>query len=271
MQPLKKYLAVVRTGISASMEYRANFFFNTVLVLIINAIVQMYLWNAVYASSPSATMMGMNVRSMIVYIALATVCSMLTRTTRADRQAGDEIRSGDLNKYLLKPINHALYSFSSAIGDRVASVGFIVIPALLVGIPLAAHYDVSVSLAGVIVALPILFLGLVINFLMGMCISYCAFWFDEVWTIHVVKDISMGFLSGAILPLSALPAGVRVLSELAPFQYLAYVPAGLMTGIIPVENALLYFAGAIAWSGILVGLTALIWNKGMQKYGAYGG
>ncbi len=264
-------MAVLRTGLSNSMEYRANFIMNNVFALVIGAMVNMYLWKAVYDSTAQTTIGNLTVWDMLAYVATASVCARITQTGRTERNAAEEIRSGDLNKYLLKPISHAMYTLVSSFSERISALIFIVLLTVVVGIPLAHSADVHISIAGVVAALPILFLAMVINSLMSVTISYFAFWFDEVWTFHVVKDISLWFLSGQLLPMSALPDTARAIAALLPFQYLAYVPAGLIIGKIPIEQAPLYLLGAVAWIGVLSSITALIWHRGLRRFGAYGG
>lgn len=253
------------------MEYRANFLVNNLLGLVIGAAVNMYLWKAVFDSTKNLTIASMGLSEMLVYIATASLCARITESSRSVRNASEEIRSGELNKYLLKPISHAAYTLIGSFAERASSFAFVVLLALVVGLPLAHSTGAHISAVGVLLALPILLCALVINSLISITISYLAFWFDEVWTFHVVKDISLWFLSGQLLPMSALPATARLAADVLPFQYLAYVPAGLIIGTISPAEFPMYLAGAVAWVGITAGATALIWYRGLARFGAYGG
>jgi ABC-type uncharacterized transport system permease subunit len=44
-----------------------------------------------------------------------------------------------------------------------------------------------------------------------------------------------------------------------------------MMGMIPMNEALPYFVGAVIWTGILFGATVFIWKRGIVKYSAFGG
>lgn len=244
---------------------------NNLLGLVISAAVNMYLWKAVFDSTHHLTIASMGLNEMLVYIATATLCARITESSRTVRNASEEIRSGELNKYLLKPIAHAAYTLISSFAERATSFAFVALLALAVGLPLAHSIGAHISVVGIILALPILLCALVINSLISITISYLAFWFDEVWTFHVVKDISLWFLSGQLLPMSALPETARLLANILPFQYLAYVPAGLIIGSISPTEFPHYLAGAVAWVGITAGITMLIWHRGLVRFGAYGG
>lgn len=269
---LRKYSAVLRIALANSMQYRLNFVSNVSLSLLVGAAVQMFLWKAVYSSTAHFSIAGMNVDQMLLYIACASICTTIAaRGGNTERNAADEIRNGDLNKYLVKPVSHSTYTLASALAERLVSLVVVLATAILVGLPLAHNAGISLPFSGILIALVLLLFGVCINFYMSMIISYLAFWVDEVWTFHVVKDISMWFLAGQLLPLSALPESVRKVSELLPFQYLGYVPTQFMTGTFQPSDAGIYFVGASVWLAILVGITWLVWQKGMKKYGAFGG
>lgn len=267
---LHKYTAVIRVGISKAMEYRTNFISNSFLWLIITVFVQVCLWQAVYASS-NGHIAGSSVSQMMLYIICASICLSLTYSGKVERAAAEEIRNGELNKYLLKPISHLLYTFASSLADRAFGFCFIVLLATIIGISASISGIISLSVMGCLLALLFVIFAIILRFLMSMIISYLAFWMDETWTFHVVLDISLWFLSGMMLPMSILPESVRRISDILPFQYLAYIPAGFLSGRLSQESALSIGGVGVLWIGILWGLTVFIWRRGVLKFGAYGG
>lgn len=267
----KPYEGIIRAGLANAVEYRTNFLIDTVAWLLVSGAVNMYLWYAVYESSQQTTLASISLPQMLAYIACATICASICRKGRFERATGEEIRSGELNKYLVKPITHIGYILAAATAERLISLQLTAILIVVVGVPLALATGVSLSWAGCLCALPILLCGMMIHSLIALMLSYLAFWLDEVWTFHVVKDISFWFLSGQLLPLSTLPPDALFVSNLLPFQYLAYIPASLMVGTIPVSAALPYFAGAVFWILLLYGGTLLVWKRGIMRYSAFGG
>lgn len=253
------------------MEYRTNFLINTILFVVVSAVVQMYLWHAVYSAGDTAMIAGMNSGAMLLYIACSVMCYALTRGGRIERDTAETIRTGRLNNFLLKPLSYLLYAYTTAIAERISSVAFVLIPSVLIVLPLSSSLGLALSVPGSIAALAILFLAATMNFLMGLMISYLAFWLDEVWTFHAMKDISYALLSGMMVPLSALPDNLRMVSDLLPFRYLAYVPAGLITGSIDAAQFPQLFLGALIWTVLLIAMTVALWKLGLQRYGAFGG
>jgi ABC-2 type transport system permease protein len=183
----------------------------------------------------------------------------------------EEIRTGELVRALLKPVPHIGYTLAMACAERLVALPVVLGAALGVVWVALPWVTVSVVLERLLWALPFLLCGMVVNFLLGLGISYLAFWLDEVWTLHVVKDISLWFLAGQLLPLSLLPEGLRQLSEWLPFQFVAYVPAGILSGLLPVEQLPAFGIRAVLWCGLLAAAVALLWRAGIRRFGGYGG
>ncbi len=266
----RAYLAILRVGVSAALMYRANFLFTAGLTLLVGIGVQSFLWTAVYSGQSSRSIAGIPFEQMLLYVVCATLSLSLTRSGRIERMVAEEIRLGELSRYLLKPVGHAGYAIAMAAAERMVTL-----PVVLGLAAVAMSSILPVPLAKVaemlLAALPLLLLGMLVNFLLGLGISYLAFWMDEVWTLHVVKDISLWFLSGQLLPLSLLPSTAAQISALLPFQHLAYTPAGIMAELIPVSALPGLLAHALLWCGLLSCAVAALWRAGIRRYGAYGG
>jgi ABC-2 type transport system permease protein len=258
-------------GLSAALMYRANFLFAAALMVLVGISVQLFLWLAVYDWGRSTSFAGIPFAQMVLYIVGATLSLGVTRSGRVERMVAEEIRTGELVRYLLKPIAHAPYALAMGIAERMVTLP-VVLAVAFGSIALALPWlPVLVVLERVLLAVPFLLFGMGMNFLMGLGISYLAFWMDEVWTLHVVKDISLWFLSGQLAPLLLLPDGLRQLSEWLPFQYIAYVPAGILSGLIPQQELPILALRALGWMACLSGWVALMWRMGLRRFGAYGG
>jgi ABC-2 type transport system permease protein len=267
---LKIYGAVFRIGAAKSMEYRTNFVSNSFLWLVITAFVQVCLWSAVYGSS-NLTVAGTSVSDMMLYVIAASVALSLTHSSKVERAAAEEIRNGDLNKYLLKPVSHLYYTFAASLADRAFGFIFIVVLSVSIGIPLTLNGTISVSIGAACISAGFVVIAVIIRFLMSMIISYLAFWMDETWTFHVVLDISLWFLSGMMLPMNILPPIFRQISETLPFQFLAYIPAGIISRRISTDFTWYFTLIGLSWIVLLYNLTIFVWKRGIVKFGAFGG
>ncbi|MCS7170081.1 MAG: ABC-2 family transporter protein, partial [Candidatus Kapabacteria bacterium] len=226
MSCLGVYASIARVGLSAALMYRTNFLFTAGLTVVVGVTVQLFLWLAVYGWGQQTAFAGVPFAQMALYVACATLSLGITRGGRVERMVAEEIRTGELIRYLLKPITHGPATLALALSERVVTFPIVLGLALVAAWIALPWLPAQAGVERVVAAAPFLAVGIVLNFLMGLGISYLAFWMDEVWTLHVVKDISLWFLSGQLVPLSLLPHGLQMVSEWLPFQYLAYVPAG---------------------------------------------
>jgi ABC-2 type transport system permease protein len=270
---LRVYAAVWRTSLANAMEYRVNFLTTSAVGLVVAVLVNVYLWQAVYESASSHDFApgAYSASEMMTYIVLTTICFNITRPSRFERAASEEIRTGELSKYLLKPISHIGFVLAASCSERFVSVQMLVLLGVLVGVPLALYANVTLSWAGCLWALPVLLCGMGLQMLLSLALSYLAFWLDETWTFHVIKDISFVFLSGALLPMTTLSPAFEQVAGWLPFQYLAYVPAALMMGKIGTWEALLLLCKAGVWVCVTFALTLMLWKRGIKRFGAFGG
>ena len=266
-----KYLAVLRVGISSALEYRFNFLFQLFVTLGIGIVVQVFLWNAVYESSTTTPQIGNFTKyTLLVYIAIAGIVATITKSGKAERSASDEIRLGTISKYLVKPISHIGYVVFSSVAERTATLVGTVLILLVVGIPLFVYYSVPISFVNIIMAIPFVMVGIVTNILMGLLLSYLAFWVDETWTFHIIKDIAIWFLSGSLVPYSALPKTFETMFSYLPFQFLASTPALIITQGTTIHNYLIYIALSIGWLVLLWLLCFVMFRVGIRFFAAFG-
>ena len=120
----RPYWGVIRAGFANAVEYRTNFLVETVAWLVVASAVNMYLWYAVYESSDRFSLASITLPQMFGYIACATLVASICRKGRFERATGEEIRNGELNKYLVKPITHIGYILAAATAERIIALQF---------------------------------------------------------------------------------------------------------------------------------------------------
>ncbi len=79
------------------------------------------------------------------------------------------------------------------------------------------------------------------------------------------------FLSGHMFPLDLMPAPLDWLIGLLPFQYLAYFPSAVALGKIQGEALAWGLVVQFAWVLLFLGLSRVLWVRGLVRYGGYGG
>lgn len=263
-------LAVFRIGLAKAAEYRTVLLLTSFAAPALNALIQGFLWSAVYHSSGKTELGTLTEHGMVAYCICAALCYAFTGASRNVREASEDIRSGGLNKFLLRPVAHDLYTLAAAFAEKVP-ITFIM--CLLFGILVFILPDGSVSteISSLLMTVYCLICGFLIRFFIGLSISYIAFWLEEVWTFHVIIDISLWFLSGMLVPISILPKDVQSYITLLPFQFMSFVPASVLTGQLPHTLYMQYIILGMIWIMAMWGICRLLWWRGIVRFGAYGG
>ena len=114
---MKKYLTVFNLGLQNTFVYRWNYFLRAVFGLIPLA-GTVFLWRAVF-KEPGGGMHGYTYGSMIYYYLLTIVVSNLVTPTEDEWQIASDIREGQINSFLTKPLNYLVYRFSIFLSGRL--------------------------------------------------------------------------------------------------------------------------------------------------------
>jgi ABC-type uncharacterized transport system, permease component, COG4587 len=113
--------------------------------------------------------------------------------------------------------------------------------------------------------------GMAVAYLMGFLIAMLAFWMDEVWTLFVMKNLVLWFLTGQLVPLDMFPEAIRQASKFLPFGYLAYFPTKVLTVALPLSEIISGLCIILSWVVMFYIAYKLFWNYALRKYGAFGG
>ena len=76
--------------------------------------------------------------------------------------------------------------------------------------------------------------------------------------------------SRAFAPLEFYPPAVRAVIEWLPFPYTIYYPVRMLNGALDWPTTLRVLAVQLAWVLAFGALRALLWRRGLQRYGAVG-
>src|SRR5205085_10151196 len=114
---MRKYITVFNLGLQNTFVYRWNYFLRAVFGLIPLA-GTVFLWRAVFRE-PGGGMNGYDYGSMIYYYLLTIIVSNLVTPTEDEWQIASDIREGQINSFLTKPVNYLAYRFSIFLSGRL--------------------------------------------------------------------------------------------------------------------------------------------------------
>jgi ABC-2 type transport system permease protein len=180
-----------------------------------------------------------------------------------------QIRQGLLSPKLLRPIDPLWEYMAAHLTERLVRLPFIVL-IIAGGLLLVPGTRLTPDLGH----LALFFLSIQLAFLMRFTISYCigilAFWFDQAVSLEELYYAIAAFLTGAFAPLDLYPAWARAIIEWLPFPYVIYYPVQILNGTVSGAQIWRIFGVQLLWLTALLALRALLWRKGLRRYGAVG-
>lgn len=263
-----KYGKCFGTGLKAGLEYRVNTLF-TVAGAISPVVIQTALWIALYGQDQSGTLFGFTFAQMISYTVIAQLVSRLVRTG-FEYEVDNDIKSGSLDRFLVKPIGYFGFRLFSFLGDKL--VQSLVMGTLIAGAIafLVLVLGFAISPLAIALFLAGLFAAFVLNFLLFWCVGLAGFWLIEIGFLFEAIRIVIIALSGGIFPLAVFgPETERILS-LFPFRFTIQFPVELLCGRIPQESIAPSFALAAFWILALTAVSQIVWRRGIRRFAAVG-
>ena len=127
---LTKYVTVFNIGLQNTFVYRWNYFLRALFGLIPLA-GTVFLWRAIF-QEPGGGMHGYDYGSMIYYYLLTILVSNLVTPTEDEWQIAADIREGQINSFLTKPLNYLAYRFSIFLSGRLVYTAVTILPIALI-------------------------------------------------------------------------------------------------------------------------------------------
>lgn len=224
---ISKYSETAKVLFKAQIVYR----FSTIvsMVFTISRIVFAYiLWSAIFDTK--AEVAGFTLNAMLTYYIIASFMTQLDQSGGFSGKIADEIRTGTFSKYMVRPINvFASFTFE-AIGVSAFLFSFNLIAAIVWIFLFRIEFVFSGDMVSILSAILILGMGLLFMMQLNYFIGILAFKFMDVWMFNMIKDNLLHFMTGALMPLSLLPAGLLMIMRFFPFYYVVYLPAVLFLG-----------------------------------------
>ena len=213
----KIYSPFTRAGMQEMAAYRANFicFF---IGEIMSAFIMYFVWKAVFLSSGSETFMGFTMEDMTVYLFISFLTDYLTYSDGAF-SIGEEIVDGSIAMRMIRPCSFEMCFLFQELGSRLISAAMIFAP-MVIGVE-AYRFAVTGALRFNILYFLLYLLSMMIaymiNFYFNVIYGFMAFFFKNLWGTSLLKETLVGFLSGGMIPLAFLPAGLAATLNFLPF------------------------------------------------------
>ena len=263
---VKRYLIITRNSIMASLAYRGHFYF-TLAGTVIYLVVSWFLWRAVYANG--GVIGGLGFTQAYLYVGISMSLFQLMQTY-ADWTLRNIVSSGDLLRFLTKPMDFPLQHFADSAGGAVINCIAIAIPSLVTVYALSGAALPSVG--RILLFIPSIVLGFLLNFFFDFLTGLTVFITHSMNGIAIAKETTVMMLSGAVVPLAFFPAGLRKVLDWLPFQALYNTPARLLTdATLDVGGVLVFFLKQAGWFLIFYLLVRFCFSAALRKVVVNGG
>ncbi|MBA2269658.1 MAG: ABC-2 family transporter protein [Verrucomicrobiota bacterium] len=264
-----KYVSVFKLGLQNTFVYRWNYLLRAVFGLIPLA-GTVFLWGAIFEARGSG-MHGYDYGSMVYYYLLTILVSNLVTPTEDEWQIASDIREGQINSFLTKPLSYLAYRFSIFLSGRLVYTIVTIIPIGLIFLYFRDFITYPSSPVAWICSFVSLLMAAMIQFFITYSIAMMAFWILEISTIVFIVYSFEYFLGGHMFPVDIMPAGIQAVMKWLPFYYELFCPIAIF--LERLQGAAMIQALAIQTGWLLAtwGAAHLMWKRGLGRYQAVGG
>src|SRR5204863_1762 len=222
---IAKYASVFNIGIQNTFVYRWNYFLRALFGLIPLA-GTVFLWSAVFKERGGG-LHGYDYGSMIYYYLLTLLVSNLVVPTEDEWQIAADIREGQINALLTKPMSYLAYRTSIFLSGRLVYSLVTLPPIALIFIYFREYIVLPADpLIYVLTAISTL-MAAFIQFFITYSLAMWAFWILEISTIVFIVYSFEYFLGGQMFPIDIMPAAVQAVMKWLPFYYELFCPVAI--------------------------------------------
>lgn len=266
---------ILRTCIEERLVYRGDFAFAT-LVRFLPIVTQIFLWGAIYGSKYDE-LNGYTYANMVAYYLLAMLGRAFSSMPGLASGIARDVRDGAIKKYLTQPVDMLGYLFWHRVAHKLVYYVVAAGPFALVFFLCRDYFDGWPDGATILAWVAALLMAFLVGFLLESLIGLISFWFLEVSSLLFIYMMLNYFLSGHMIPLDWLPAPLSDWVRYLPFKYLAYFPAAIMlrkpdgSPRYAHDELMAELAVEALWIAVLLVANRIAFQRGVRRYGAFGG
>jgi len=243
---MRKYLTISRIAFMDRLTMRSELFLG-IATAGVRLVLARLLWQAVFAGKTELG--GFDLPGMTTYYLIVSFIGQFDQSENYAWEFAAEIRNGTFGKYLTRPIDPLRHFLAVCSGRSAFQILMAVAAGLAWSLPFLPMLA-PIDPLGVLLALPVLLLGLLALGLVNYLTAILAFVVQDITPWHMVKNSIIELFSGALIPVSMFPPWARTIIEATPFPALASLPAALMLGQDS-GGYIRALAALIAWNAAL--------------------
>ena len=265
---MKLFLSFARQSFISMTMYRFEFWMQ-----VLGSFITMYgaywLWTTLYLHRPD--LFPTSLEQMVTYAMLAMILNFFLNPSNFPRYyITDQMRSGDIQMDLLRPLDLHFHLLARSFGTTLYSLMIPCLPAFLLGVLFLGLRAPASLLAGVLF-LPSLVLAFLVAFSLQFLIGLVSIYTIGAQRIGWFYGAVMRFFSGEMIPLWIFPPLLAQIAVLLPFQALVGIPLSIYIGRLDGVQAAQAMGLQAAWALGLTLVGRLFWSRAYRKLTVQGG
>jgi len=263
---LRIYQRMWQVNWAEQWQYRANLVMY-LLYWIVQPIVYIAVWTSI--ANAQGSVKGLTANDFIVYYLTMLVVDQVTSET-VFYNFGWKIQEGTLSAELIRPVHPIL---TNALVNTLAFKALTTLVLIPIWITLSLLFKPtfdSVSLTNLLLTIPALIIGFIVNFLITSAITCIAFWTQRVWSLYRLYGIPVALFSGQFVPLKLMPKVIEDIAVYSPFPLFRYFPTQLILGKLTPDEIVRGYVVGFVWIVIAYLLLRFIWKRGLKQFSAVG-
>lgn len=263
---IKRNLAFFRLGIQTNLEYRFNFFIDAAVQPAMTAMIEIFLWLALFSALKSDSLNGFPKESYLAYVIWSAFIGRVAVSWMYEHLMMEEIETGSINAIILRPMTFFEYYLSQLLGYKLVVYVF----SALVPLSVVLYFNLPTDLSRFPLVTLLVFYYLIFIHAMSFLTACLAFFLNRVRSFTLVKNFSIYIMSGELFPLDLLPDFWKNLFLKMPFASGVYVPVGYLTGRIGFDMMMQGFITTSISLVIVLTMAYFLWKKGLGSYSGTG-
>jgi ABC-2 type transport system permease protein len=256
--------ALVRGLWLSWLQYR-SFFFILAFGWMIPPLIYLLVWST---AAGTQTIGGMNRGEFVAYYLVLILVNQVTYA-QTNWTVGDLIRSGQMNRILLRPIPPLYDALASEFAGKVVYLVFDLPIVALLALILRPEMDFRQENG--LAFLLALVLAWALRFFWGYWLALLAFWATRADALLALQDSLIFLLAGQVAPIALLPGVLQTTAKILPFRYMVAFPVEVLTGQLDAAGLLAGFTTQAVWLLVTIVMYVILWRAGLRRYSAIGG
>jgi ABC-2 type transport system permease protein len=270
MARLTLWWTILRIALEERLVYRGDFALGT-LMRFLPIVTQIFLWHSIFTARNNEAIAGYHYEDFVAYYLLTMVARAFSSMPGLSSGIARTILNGEIKKYLIQPVDMLSFLLLGRVAHKLAYYTVAIGPFALVFFLCRNYFPPLPNLETWVGFLLSLLFGFLLGYFLESCMGLVGFWFGEVGSLLFVYMLFSFYLSGHMFPIDMLPEQWRYGVMLLPLIYLAYFPAAVFLGKISGEEMWFGLGVEFAWIIFFICLSRFMFQRGLQRYSAYGG